>query len=81
MEAVTEVSDQQGLVTTEISQNTQEVSTGTQEVSSKIQEVTYKAEEVGSAANVMLSSAERLSEDTINLKDKVSGFIEDIRNQ
>ncbi len=81
MKSVTEVAEQQGQVTMEISTNTVEVSKGTQDVSTNIMQVTEKAEEVGSASNVMLKSSEKLSEDSIQLRERVSDFISRIRQQ
>ncbi len=79
MKSVTEVTEQQGKVTMDISTNTVEVSKGTQDVSTNIMKVTEKAEEVGSASNVMLQSSEKLSEDSIQLRERVSDFISRIR--
>lgn len=81
MMAVNEVAEQQGKVTMEISTNTVEVSKGTQEVSTNIMQVTEKAEEVGVASNVMLKSSEQLSEDSSQLRSRVTDFISRIREQ
>jgi methyl-accepting chemotaxis protein len=71
--------EQQGSATQEIARSVQQVSAGTTEVSSNIVSVTQAAGETGAASSQVLGAATELSKNAELLKQKVEGFISQVR--
>jgi methyl-accepting chemotaxis protein len=77
--AISVAVEQQGAATQEIARNVQEAALGTGQVSSNIAAVNYAAEKTGSASSSVLSSAEQLSKQAVNLRADVDRFLGNIR--
>ena len=71
--------EQQNAATGEISRNTQEASGGTQEVSTNIVGVSDTAKEVGNTAAALETAAGELNQRYEQLRERVSGFLTQIR--
>ncbi len=71
--------DQQGSATREIARNVQEAALGTGQVSSNIAAVNHAADETRSASSSVLSSAEQLSKQAVNLRADVDRFLGNVR--
>jgi methyl-accepting chemotaxis protein len=71
--------EQQAVATQEIARNVQEAAQGTGQVSSSIASVHQAAVKTGSAAGHVMSSAEQLSGQAVNLRADVDRFLADIR--
>ncbi|WCL54320.1 methyl-accepting chemotaxis protein [Gimibacter soli] len=71
--------EEQDASTQEIARNVGEVSTGTEEVTSNIHEVSEGATQTGAAATQVLSAAQLLSQQSIELREQVENFLSTIR--
>ena len=71
--------NQQNDATVEISRNVQEASAGTQAVASAIASVADAADRAGTTSGAVVSSADRLMQQSETLRDQVTGFIAQIR--
>jgi len=77
--AIANAIEQQTSATNEISRSIQQVANGTREVSSNIGGVTQAASETGAASEEVLSSAQRLSNESSSLKELVGRFLQGVR--
>lgn len=77
--AIASAVKEQGSATHEIARNVQQAASGTNEVSSNIDVVTSAAGETGTAAGQVLTSAEELKNQAAMLRQKVNGFLANIR--
>jgi methyl-accepting chemotaxis protein len=77
--AIASAVEEQGAATAEISRNVQQAAQGTTEVSSNIGGVTAAAEQTGTAAGQVLSSAEGLQKNGVDLKTQVEEFLRTVR--
>lgn len=77
--AIAAAVEQQGSATKEIARNVQEAAQGTRQVSGNIGVVTRAAGETGTAAGRVLNSAEELNRQAAALRQKVDGFLANIR--
>jgi methyl-accepting chemotaxis protein len=77
--AIAAAVEQQGCATKEIARNVQEAAQGTSQVSGNIGAVTRTAGETGTAAGRVLNSAEELNRQAAALRQKVDGFLANIR--
>ena len=71
--------EEQDASTHEIARNVSEVSAGTQEVTSNIHEVNEGAKSTGEAAGAVLTSAQRLSAQSGELRKQLENFLSQIR--
>ncbi|MFC7049710.1 methyl-accepting chemotaxis protein [Emcibacter nanhaiensis] len=71
--------EEQDASTHEIARNVSEVSAGTQEVTSNIHEVNEGAKSTGEAAGAVLTSAQRLSAQSNELRQQLENFLSQIR--
>lgn len=71
--------DQQSGATNEIARNVHEVASGTQNVSQTLAHVSRGAAETGESATVLLTAATSLSRQSETLRDRIRGFLDDIR--
>ncbi|PKU23902.1 methyl-accepting chemotaxis protein [Telmatospirillum siberiense] len=77
--AIASAVEEQSAATAEIARNVQQAASGTQEVSSTIGNVKHAAAETGTAAELVLSSSETLSQGSNQLKTTVSDFLQGVR--
>jgi methyl-accepting chemotaxis protein len=70
---------EQGAATSEIARNIEQAAVGTQEVSGNIESVTNAAGNTGEAARHVLSSAEKMREESATLQQQVSSFIAEVK--
>jgi methyl-accepting chemotaxis protein len=77
--AIASAIKEQGAATQEIARNVQQAATGTSQVSSNIDVVTSAAGKTGAVAGQVLTSAEELNGQAAMLRQKVSGFLANIR--
>ncbi|HXP96751.1 MAG TPA: methyl-accepting chemotaxis protein, partial [Telmatospirillum sp.] len=77
--AISAAVEEQSAATSEIANSVQLAATGTQNASVNIGGVTEAAEETGKAADIVLSSAQSLSRNALELKDVVGQFLNDVR--
>jgi methyl-accepting chemotaxis protein len=71
--------EQQSAATSEIARNVSQAARGTEEIAVNIGSVTSAAAETGSAATQVLSSAEILANEAMDLKDTVADFLHRVR--
>ncbi|WP_428697074.1 methyl-accepting chemotaxis protein [Stappia sp.] len=71
--------DQQSGATNEIARNVHEVASGTQNVSETLSHVSRGAAETGESATVLLTAATSLARQSDTLRDRIKGFLSDIR--
>lgn len=71
--------EEQNAATAEIGRNVTEASTGTQQVSSSIVQVQQNAAETGQSANMVLSAASDLKDQSELLQKEVTNFLSEIR--
>lgn len=71
--------EEQNAATAEIGRNVTEASTGTQQVSSSIVQVQQNAAETGQSANMVLSAASDLKDQSELLQREVANFLNEIR--
>lgn len=71
--------EEQDASTQEIARNVSEVSTGTEEVTSNIHAVNQGATTTGSAATEVLSAAQLLTQQSVDLRKEVESFLKTIR--
>ena len=71
----TDIIEQQGAATQEISRNVQRAAEGTTQVASNIVDVQHGSSETGSASSQVLSSAQSLSLESNRLKLEVQRFL------
>ncbi len=71
--------EQQGVATLEISRNVQQAAHGTMGVTQNIGIVSQAADETGSAASIVLSGAEDLSQQAEDLRKRVETFLTSVR--
>jgi methyl-accepting chemotaxis protein len=71
--------EEQSAATAEIAKSVQQAATGTQNASTNIGGVTQAAEETGKAAEIVLTSAQSLSHNALELKDVVGKFLQDVK--
>jgi methyl-accepting chemotaxis protein len=71
--------EEQGTATQEITQNIQHAARGTEHVASNIAEVKTHADETNSASAQVLTSAQALSKEGVNLQQKVAEFLTTVR--
>jgi methyl-accepting chemotaxis protein len=72
--------EEQNATTDEISRNTQTSAANVGELNSNVANVNTAAQTTGAAANDVLSASGQLSEQTINLKQKVADFLESVKS-
>jgi methyl-accepting chemotaxis protein len=77
--AIASAVEEQGAATQEIARNVQQAAKGTGEVSENIAGVTKAASETGAAANMVLSAAEQLSGQSVELRRQVESFLKQVR--
>ena len=73
--------EEQGAATAEIARNVQQAAAGTQDVSTNISGVTQSVSSSGEAAGLVLASAGELARTSHLLRDRLSGFLADIRGR
>ena len=78
-EAVSGTVEQQAEATDDIARNIQEAVTGTNDVSDNIQVVSGNAGTTTDTANATREAMLRLKDDTTNLNNLISGFLDDVR--
>ena len=78
--AIASAVEEQAAATQEIARNIQEAARGTQQVSSNIASVGQAANDTGSAARQLLSSAGDLSRNGVHLKQRLEGFLAEVRS-
>lgn len=78
--AVSTSVEQQDSATQEIARNVEQAAAGTQEVAANISMVTQGASDTGSAASQILSASSELSKQAEYLKDEVTAFLNQVRN-
>ncbi|MCP3466657.1 methyl-accepting chemotaxis protein [Bradyrhizobium sp. CCGUVB23] len=71
--------EQQGQATQEIARSVSQAAAGTSGVAANINAVTRTIDATGTAANDMLGAAGELSRHAVALRDKVAGFLKDVR--
>lgn len=71
--------EQQSGATNEIARNVHEVASGTQNVSETLSHVSRGAAETGESATVLLTAATSLARQSDTLRDRIKGFLSDIR--
>ncbi len=76
---ISEAVSEQGSATQEIAKSTEQAATGTREVSSKIDEVQQASSATGAVAGEVLDGASTLSRQAEELKERVEGFLSDMR--
>lgn len=72
--------EEQNATTDEISRNTQTSAANVGELNSNVANVNTAAQTTGAAANDVLSASSQLSEQTVNLKQKVADFLENVKS-
>ncbi|MBK3398783.1 MULTISPECIES: methyl-accepting chemotaxis protein [Methylobacterium] len=77
--AIAATVSQQTAATGEISRNASEAARGTRDVSQTVSRVLVSSGETGSAASQVLSAAAELATQSLSVKQKVDGFLRDIR--
>jgi methyl-accepting chemotaxis protein len=77
--AIASAVEEQGAATQEISRSIQQAADSTVTVSSNIASVTQVAAQTGDAAGLVLTSAEKLSQNGAVLKTQVEGFLRELR--
>jgi len=77
--AIASAVEEQSAATAEIARNVQQASTGTQQVSANIGGVTQAAAETGTAAGQVLSSAQSLAKEAIELREVVGRFLQGVK--
>ncbi len=77
--AIAAAIEQQGSATQEIARNVQQAARGTSQVASNITDVNRGASETGAASSQVLSSAQLLSNESLNLKREVEKFLVSVR--
>lgn len=73
--------EEQGAATVEISKNVQEASSGTQEVTETIGKVSVAASETGSASSLVLDASRGLGQQSEDLRQVVSQFLDQVRRK
>lgn len=77
--AIAAAVEEQGAATQEIAGNVQQAAAGTHDVSTNINGVTQAAVQTGAAANMVMSVANELSQQSENLRREVDGYIAGVR--
>ncbi|MBL4691809.1 MAG: HAMP domain-containing protein [Magnetovibrio sp.] len=78
--AIAAAVEEQGAATQEIARNVEQAANGTADVSSNIAGVTQAAGQTGAAAAEVLTVANEVSTEAEALKQKVDGFLADVKN-